>query len=224
MGLINVVFERKAALDVRPLVGEAACIEQDDAIRDDAVVLQVRVDREDPLTPASLAQIEKTVEPQFDFVVAFVAGEAGQPVKQVGLDAFGGFGDGEIARPTVHLDPDRRKLDRFWNEGSAGEVQFGETFAALAGAVVLLEDLPKRESCTTNPWAARKRRSVPRRGASESGEKDVRGIRSRCGLAEYFRPAVTLSRPRSGPESRWRAFAFDDPVLGSVDDFADAFA
>ncbi len=213
VGLGDDLFEDEAFVDLVPVVGEAAGVEEDDAIAGDAEVFEMGVEGEEAAAPAGLADVEEAVEPEFDFVEALLAGEADEVGVEGGFDASGGFVDGDPAGPAADFDADGGKGDDFGDEGRAFEVLLGEAFAApVAGAV----DAPDVLDVGAEPEAAGDDAHDGLDGEAEGAEGAAGTLEE--GLGEE------LPEPDEGDDFLRFAGAFDDPVVGGVDDLADAFA
>jgi hypothetical protein len=70
VGAIELILEPKPFLYIGPVVCQTAGIEQHHSVSDDPVILQMRIIREDTAFPARLPQVEKALQPDFDFVEA----------------------------------------------------------------------------------------------------------------------------------------------------------
>lgn len=224
VGVGAVEFAGEFFFNVGQLICEAAGIDENDAVLDDAVVFKVSVEGEEAEAPAGLAGGEKLFEPVFELVEAAGVSEGGEVVVEDGFDALRSPGDGEEAGPAADIEAGGREGDLLGNEGGSPKMPAGEALAAGALKVILA---PHVANVCGEPY-----------GAGEDGHGGLRHDAKKTQLtggpfeeiaaeAERQDPFEGTEDPPNtdeGDDFRGRPFAFNDPVVRGVDHFADAFA
>lgn len=218
------IFVGELLFDFAPVVGEAAGIDEDDAVFDDAEVLEVGVGGEEAELPALLAEVEEAVEPGFDLIVGSLLGQLIEALVEGAFDAFGGVIDAEPEGPALDADAGFGEGDVAGHERGAGEVIAGKRFAALVLIAIAFPDradvggVPEAigddfhdQLCEDAEDADAARWTLEEMTAEADGE-------------ETLPAAEEPPEDDEGDDLGIGADAFDDPVGGGVDDFADTFA
>lgn len=136
MGLGAGGFEAQALFDFRPAVGEAAGVEEDDAVSVDAEVFQVSVDGENAALPGGGPGGQEAIEPELEQVKAVGASQLVEAGEKGRFDALDGFQDGKPAGPPADGDAGRGELNAARDERSALQAGLLEAVAMyVAGAV-----------------------------------------------------------------------------------------
>jgi hypothetical protein len=210
VGLGYDLLEDEPFVDFVPTVGEAARVQEDDAVAGDAEVFQVGVEGEEAALPSGLAEVEEAVQPFADFSRVF---EAGEVVVEGALDARGGFGDGESADEAADVDFGGWEGDDFGNQRSSFEVLLSE---ALAAAVACAVDAPHLFDVRAEPDAGGD-------DAHRSLQADAKGTQG-PGRTLQEGAGQDLPEENQSYDLRWCSGALDDPVFGGVHHFAYPFA
>src|SRR5690242_9589935 len=95
MRLLYLFVPRKPRGYILPAIGHAAGIEQDDAVADDAEVLQMRINGKDTELPSTLPRIEKPIEPEFHGAEVSRRRQPRKPAVECIFDPLGCFINGK---------------------------------------------------------------------------------------------------------------------------------